>query len=212
MQRAIVDPQERDRADDWQGVWTKIEEKENEQKVAARYLYRLGRVAAIVIAAALIGALATLYFWHSDIPQPVADATIKMIKGKNHIKLDDGTVIDLNEGSTLSYSVDFGAAKERVVELEGEAFFDVVHDPARPFKVKAGDVTTTVLGTAFDVRAYGDQNDIVVTVARGKVAVAGNDGPLATLTKNQQITYHKTSHKSETKKLDVVRETEWKDS
>jgi transmembrane sensor len=209
MARAEMDSQVRDRSEEFGDVLLQIQERERKES-KTYYVYLLGKVAAVVCVALL-----TWMFYqhtrHRNVSEAVATNTMKVLKGKNHIKLQDGTTVDLNAGSTLSYSPDFGATGERIVQLEGEAFFDVAEDPARPFLVKTGDVTTRVLGTAFDVRAYRDQNDIVVTVARGKVSVSV-DGGTALLTKNQQITYHKASRRTETKKLDVVHEPEWKDN
>jgi len=210
MARAEMDPQVCDRSEEFGDVLLQIQQRARKESTTY-YLYLLSQVAAVACVAVLVWAF---YKHTQDLTEPTAIAaeTTKVLKGKNHIKLEDGTTVDLNAGSTLTYSADFGAAGERVVQLEGEAFFDVAENPARPFLVKTGDVTTRVLGTAFDVRAYGNQNDIVISVVRGKVSIAGKEGQLALLTKNQQITYHKASRKAETKKLDVVREPEWKDN
>jgi transmembrane sensor len=84
--------------------------------------------------------------------------------------LPDGTIVWLNSGSKISYSGDFkGALRE--VHLSGEAFFDVVKQPNRPFIVHAGDINVRVLGTAFNVKFYeGDQN-IETTLLRGSIEV-----------------------------------------
>src|SRR5690625_6727137 len=59
----------------------------------------------------------------------------------------------------------------REVILEGEAFFDVVPDPDKPFIVHSENLRTKVLGTSFNIRAFEDEQDIKITVATGKVAV-----------------------------------------
>jgi ferric-dicitrate binding protein FerR (iron transport regulator) len=84
--------------------------------------------------------------------------------------LPDGTIVWLNSGSKISYAGDFkGALRE--VHLSGEAFFDVVKQPNRPFIVHAGDINVRVLGTAFNVKFYeGDQN-IETTLLRGSIEV-----------------------------------------
>lgn len=88
---------------------------------------------------------------------------------KSVIKLVDGTIITLNTNSKLSYSNNFNP-NNREVTLDGEAYFNVAHDPQHPFVIHttAGDIK--VLGTSFNVRAF--QNGFFETIlVRGKVAI-----------------------------------------
>lgn len=85
------------------------------------------------------------------------------------IKLPDGSIVYLGGGSKFKYAKNFDGEK-RDVTLDGEAFFDVVHK-AQPFVVKSGDITTVVLGTSFNVRAYLAEHKVAVTVQSGKVGV-----------------------------------------
>lgn len=91
------------------------------------------------------------------------------------IQLEDGTIISLNENSTLSYPEHF-ETNNRTVQLKGEAFFDVQHDSLRPFMIKAGNTITKVLGTAFIIRARDKEKNISVSVHRGKVSFSNTDG------------------------------------
>ncbi|HKH90157.1 MAG TPA: FecR domain-containing protein [Gemmatimonadaceae bacterium] len=84
--------------------------------------------------------------------------------------LGDGTRIVLNAGSRLRYSDDFGR-RSRDVELDGEAYFDVVHDEARPFRVHARGSIAEDVGTRFVVRAYSDQAAVEVVVTQGSVVL-----------------------------------------
>lgn len=84
--------------------------------------------------------------------------------------LPDSSVVYLGGGSKLKYPKEF-AGKTRTVFLDGEAFFDVVHQNEHPFTVTTGDITTVVLGTSFNIKAYGPEEQIAVTVKTGKVAV-----------------------------------------
>lgn len=86
------------------------------------------------------------------------------------ITLKDGSVVSLNAMSTLRVWNDFNK-KDRVVELTGEAYFEVAKNPKRPFIVRTGVVRTTVLGTGFNVQAYRNETDLTITVAEGKVKV-----------------------------------------
>ena len=83
--------------------------------------------------------------------------------------LPDGTEGMLNSGSTLNYSMPF--EKERNVTLTGEAWFDVTHDTEHPFRVSAGNLDLTVLGTSFNVNAYPDENYSEVVLERGSILV-----------------------------------------
>ena len=91
--------------------------------------------------------------------------------GFYNLVLSDGTRVWLNSESELEYPVKFGRG-EREVRLQGEAFFEVARDEARPFIVTAGDVRTRVLGTSFNVKAYADEDDVLATLFTGRVEVA----------------------------------------
>jgi transmembrane sensor len=86
------------------------------------------------------------------------------------MKLSDGTQVWLNSESSLRYPVAFGAGERKVV-ITGEAYFEVSRDPARKFLVVAGGTSTEVLGTHFNVNAYGDKGGVRVTLLEGKVKV-----------------------------------------
>lgn len=94
-------------------------------------------------------------------------------KGEHRtIQLADGSVVDLNGGTRLSVTLVRDA--RRVTLPEGQAVFDVAHDPRRPFLIAVGDRTVRVVGTQFDVRHLGGK--VSVTVARGAVEVRPADG------------------------------------
>ncbi len=86
---------------------------------------------------------------------------------KSIIHLPDGTKVHLNSGSVLQYFSDYQS--NRYVELEGEAFFEVEKKPENPFVVKSGGITTTALGTTFNVNI--DDSGVKVLLIEGKVRV-----------------------------------------
>jgi len=90
--------------------------------------------------------------------------------GQYQLVLQDGTKVWLNADSRLRYPVQF-TGRERRVELEGEAYFEVVHNSAMPFKVVTGEITTTDLGTHFNIKAYNDDDKIATTLLQGSVNV-----------------------------------------
>ncbi|WP_333626293.1 FecR domain-containing protein [Sphingobacterium siyangense] len=93
--------------------------------------------------------------------------------GIYQITLPDGTKVWLNAGSSLKYPMSF-AKNERRVRLEGEAFFEVTKDSARPFKVLSKGQEIEVLGTAFNVNAYPDNTAIKTTLVNGKVKLSND--------------------------------------
>src|SRR2546429_929061 len=84
--------------------------------------------------------------------------------------LPDGYRVLLSVGTRLLVARDYGVVV-RAVELEGEAYFVVRHDPAHPFLVRTAHGTTEDLGTEFDVRAYREERSLQVVVALGRVAL-----------------------------------------
>jgi len=125
-----------------------------------------------------------------------------------YVKLPDGSSVILNEGSHLEYGDPFDG-KSRQVSLVGEAFFDIAHDAERPFVVHTGKLMTTVLGTAFNIRAYPDQSDIVVTVTRGKVKVSDDKKVLGIINPHQQITFNRLREYADQKVVDSHTVTAW---
>lgn len=120
--------------------------------------------------------------------------------------LPDGSRITLHPGSSLRYNAAF-AGSRREVYLQGEAFFKVSKNLARPFRVVTRQVVTTVLGTSFRVKAYADSSVASVAVREGKVAVqARKDARLdatparpvvagVLLLPNEQVVYSATSQR-----------------
>lgn len=116
---------------------------------------------------------------------------------KSHSKkitLPDGSAVWLNAGSKLEYPEQFNK-NERIVKLEGEAFFDIVKDAQRPFMVSTAEFSVRVLGTSFDVRAYPHEDSAVTSLVKGAVEVLlkGNNDQGIPLKPNEKLTipiYH----------------------
>ncbi|MDR2130172.1 MAG: FecR domain-containing protein [Odoribacteraceae bacterium] len=87
--------------------------------------------------------------------------------------LSDGTRVWLNSVSSFTYPVVFTGG-ERVVELAGEAYFEVAPDADRPFIVRTADVQAKVLGTSFNISAYRDEANVYTTLLTGRVEVSVN--------------------------------------
>lgn len=121
---------------------------------------------------------------HRVTDEPVV-AAIKPVKLEDQcITLSDGSKVLLHKHAHIDFKPVFDG-KTREVTLTGEAYFDIRHD-ARPFIVHTGNITTTVLGTAFNIDAH--EKDLVITVVKGKVKVENNSGGYSILKRNEQVT------------------------
>lgn len=162
----------------------------------ARKVITLWRNIAAAAAVVLLVTFAALYKNEVlEVVDPAKQVELVTAPGKHRqISLPDGTRIWLSPGSHISYPNKF-RTKERLVKLEGEAFFDVVHDENHPFVIQSGQLKTVVLGTSFNVKAYPNQIISEVTVISGKVAVQEHDLPKskqAIMVLNQRAVYNKT--------------------
>src|SRR5881296_120912 len=129
--------------------------------------------ARIAAAAVLVVAGAALWSHRSPSAPPREYATAPGHRAA--LTLPDGSRVLLSVGTRLLVPRDYGVVV-RAVELEGEAYFVVRHDPARPFLVRTAHGTTEDLGTEFDVRAYREERSLQVIVAAGRVALRRTEG------------------------------------
>ena len=103
---------------------------------------------------------------------PIALQTITVPAGQRiNITLADGTNVWLNARTTIQYPITFNE-KERLVKLDGEAYFDVTKDKSKPFIVQTDNYNVEVLGTKFDVNAYSETGEFETTLMSGSVKVA----------------------------------------
>lgn len=150
------------------------------------------RAAAIILVVATSLMVTWLMGVDEKISEPLFTEISSPVRTITTRTLPDGTVVELNANSTLKYPSSF-SVNERNVYLEGEAFFDVEPDTKRPFKVHSGQLTTTVLGTEFNVKYMPGLGDVEVALVEGKVEVlvpdeeGGNSS--VTLKPNQWVRY-----------------------
>lgn len=112
-----------------------------------------------------------------------------------HLELADGTHVWLNSDTWFEYPMRFPAAGERRVKIDGEGFFDVKPDAARPFRVEtAAGESVRVLGTSFNISAYADDAENITTLVTGKIeySVSTQSVPVVLLP-NEQIRVNKTT-------------------
>lgn len=118
--------------------------------------------------------LVSTYFIRNYISVP-NEERIEIIAGKGvrkEIKLPDGTIVQLNSASKISY--DMHNTHQRDVSLTGEAFFKVAHDKKRPFIVKTNTIAIKVLGTEFNVKAYPGDRKSETTLLKGSIELTIN--------------------------------------
>lgn len=92
--------------------------------------------------------------------------------GEWQIRLPDGSTVWLNAASSLEYPLNIGLAKNRMVKLKGEAYFEIAKDAARPFVVETEKQKLEVLGTHFNVNSYVDERNTKTTLLEGSVRIS----------------------------------------
>ncbi len=131
------------------------------------------------------------------------------------VTLIDGTNITLNADSKLKYPVRFGE-DAREVYLEGEAYFEVTHDAKKPFIVHTEDISTTDIGTTFNISAFPNENNIEVSLVDGAVKVSTNAAGFrkgdVILEPTQQLIYNKEDETNKIKTFDDQKTSGWKDN
>jgi ferric-dicitrate binding protein FerR (iron transport regulator) len=136
-----------------------------------RLLIKVMAIAASLLALLGIGRLLLL---NNSTPVFKQNIVATQKGSKSNILLPDGTTVWINSDTRLTYEKSFGERK-REVTLEGEAFFEVVHDKSRPFIVHTKNMDVRVLGTVFNVRAYNNEAEAQATLVSGSVEVLLKD-------------------------------------
>ncbi|MGE4587048.1 MAG: FecR family protein [Mangrovibacterium sp.] len=131
------------------------------------------------------------------------------------VKLADGSRVFLNHGSSIRYPVSF-SGKHREVILSGEGYFQIAHDPERPFSVRAGKLRVEALGTSFNIMAYPDEDIVETTLVEGRVLVKSTGGkgilkPIGILYPNQHLSYNANTSQYSRTEEDIEKYVAWKE-
>lgn len=143
------------------GAFDKVEEEMRLPRLRTLTFYKIAACIAVLLIAGLT----------IDRMTPGVANDLQVFVGEEEGKevlLQDGSLVLLRAGSTLTLSADF-VARNREVALDGGAFFDVSHDPDKPFIIQAGEISVEVLGTSFLITPLQDQTE--VALFRGEVEV-----------------------------------------
>tara|TARA_R100000935_G_C2841681_1_gene171493 strand:+ start:1797 stop:2930 length:1134 start_codon:yes stop_codon:yes gene_type:complete len=139
--------------------------------------------------------------------------TLTIPNGKKfQIELSDGTLVHLNAGSSLRYPVNFLRDGPRQVFLSGEAYFDVAKSESNPFIVNVDELDVKVLGTQFNVSAYGEDEFIDVVLIEGAVGLNKKDqlqGDTVKLSPGQKGSYKQISENIMVNEVDTSLYTSW---
>jgi ferric-dicitrate binding protein FerR (iron transport regulator) len=159
-------------------------------------------------AACLLLVVATWLVIQRQAPSHQQFVTIDNPSGSiRQIELPDHSQVWLNAGSQLQYAENFSG--DRSIRLQGEAIFDVTEDKLHPFVVRAGDLQTTVLGTRFNVRSFGEEQESDITVLQGKVRVDNAGKALDVLTPARQLQWDRQQQAFKTLTVDTAVVTAW---
>jgi transmembrane sensor len=195
----------------WEKVYSQIHNSGSEKVVPTpfrnnRHLQRVLQIAAMFIIFASAGAIAAwLTFTNNKIPLAGQYCEIVAPQGsKSQITLPDGSKAWINAGSKLSYRGDFNQS-DRIVNLEGEGYFNVTSNKAKPFIVQTAHLKVKAFGTVFNVKAYPEEETVEATLVEGIVEIEAGDKSRSgethtyTLKPKQNIIYHIDSGLAEQK-------------
>lgn len=129
---------------------------------------------------------------------------------RSFVTLAEGTKIWVNSDTKVIYPVQFAAAK-REIYVEGEIYLDVSPNEKAPFVVKTKDSQITVLGTQFNVTAYGNESNTNILLVEGKVEVELPGKSKNILSANQMISFNNETKSSSIKEVNVIDYIAWKD-
>ena len=133
------------------------------------------------------------------------------VGGEYSLVLSDGTKVFLNADSELKYPVEFSDGK-RIVDLKGEAYFEVHKDSLRPFIVRMNGAEVTVLGSSFNVNTYGDDGQIYTTLVNGSVRVSSvKNGQAEVLKPGMQSVMDVQSGQLTVREVDVEPYVAWRE-
>ncbi len=167
------------------GMLHRINKNKSQDRDLVRTInQKLMRVAAVFI---LLVAIGSVLYIFTDIDKKFQFNKISYVEKVNpkgqrsKIILPDESIIWLNADSKIQYAEDFLKHDKRLLKLKGEAFFDVSHNPDKPFTIQVDEINVNVLGTKFNVRAYPGYNSVQTTLVQGKVSLLNKS--------NNQVSY-----------------------
>ena len=173
--------------------------------------YRTWSVAAVAIV--LLGLITVTAYWQGSrqIQSNFSDIVVEAPLGsKTKLTLPDGSTVWLNAGSKMIYSQGFGVSDRRLA-FQGEGYFEVEKNDEMPFLVQTHDVNVTVVGTKFNFRNYPEDEEAVVELLEGKVALENQlkEEAVRYLSPNEKMVLHKATGEMDITSAKVKEVTLW---
>lgn len=155
-----------------------LEKRRRAQEFASKERARRFRSNLVKYAAVLVLLIGASIFFTKNYSQPENQQEEYRVVSvgfgeRMKIQLKDGTIVNLDAGSELKYPTKFGETRD--VYLKGEGYFQVAHNPKRPFRVHVEKALVQVLGTKFNICAWEENKRVTVTVKEGRVALSKDE-------------------------------------
>ena len=188
-------------------IWNKISENAGFTQPKSNFVFsnKLLRYAAVIVFLILIPVIYLNYNTN------ISTTPVQIVKTINSDKpeillLPDGSKVTLDKGSKITYPESFSEDR-RIIKLKGEAFFEINHNPEKPFIVDLKNSEVKVLGTKFNIRNW--KNKTTVQVTEGKVSFSNQNKQEIILTKGFQSSLNKSGIHSPVQKFDLQLATSW---
>ena len=184
---------------DWQAGFAKFNKRKQEQLRPVeprkqRRIFGFVRYAAVLIIAVSLAAVLCYRQGRNSWMGQLADASMNVPMGSTMaLRLPDGTQVNLNGGSTLSYPQSFGL-KSRKVKLSGEAYFTIVHHTDQPIEILTSKMTVRDIGTKLNITNYPEDSQARIVIDEGSVELkTGNDTQTSIIVAGQEAIIDKQS-------------------
>lgn len=183
-------------------------------KLVPRIINILSRVAAVLFIPLFVFVLMYRNNFISTTEEMAYSEIFSPLGTRTQFYLPDGSSGWLNGGSYLEFPLSF-KGKSRDVELRGEAYFDVISNPKKPFIVTGNDIEVIARGTSFNVTAYPEEQLVSITLIHGAIDVSGNRDGISQFTNISEpgtmLSYDLKTSSCNTSAVDINKITSWKD-
>ena len=193
-------------------IWWKINKNKDYEKHQKNFIYPLLRIAAVLVIGLILGVSITTLI---NKKEPVYYSAISPCGSVSKTILPDSTIIYLNAGSEIKYTIE-SKDGNREVFLNGEAWFDVQKNIKNPFIVHTPFYDVNVTGTQFNIKAYETDTEIATTLEEGQIILSSSGnyklGEKVVLSPGDQAVLNKESKELTIKKVNPVWYSSWKDN
>lgn len=187
-------------------VYNKVGVNKEKMQVRHIHFWRYAAVAVVLLAVSVGG---TFYLTKQQYAEIAMVEYMTKTGELNQVQLPDGSIVETNSGTILFYPEKF-SGNTRTIYLIGEANFKVKKNPNKPFIVRSATMAVTALGTEFNVAAYPECNEIIVSLIHGKVKVDCNNGKETyILNPGQQVRYARSEANSKMENANLEDVTAW---